>query len=120
MNVWKWLPWMCLSAVAAAGDLALRIVPAVPGGELKLNGAPLKNADGESWTVTRLSCLVSGAALRRPDGSWLEQEDGPAWLNAATGWRRSSSPTRTKTMWGRWGICGRACARRSMPGPSPA
>ncbi|MBV6499189.1 MAG: hypothetical protein CJBNEKGG_01640 [Prosthecobacter sp.] len=85
MNVWKWLPWMCLSSVATAGDLSLRIIPCVPAGELKLNGAPLQNTAGESWTVTRLSYLVSGAALRCKDGSWLELEGGPAWLNAATG-----------------------------------
>jgi cytochrome c peroxidase len=84
MNVWKWLPWMCLSSVATAGDLTLRIIPAVPAGELRLNGTPVKNTDGETWTVTRLSYLVSGAALRRVDGTWLELQDEPAWLNAAT------------------------------------
>lgn len=85
MNAWRWLSWMCFSTVAAAGDLSLRIVPAVSGAGLKMNGAPASGTAGESWTVTRLSYLVSGAALRRKDGAWLELRDGPAWLNAATG-----------------------------------
>lgn len=85
MKVWNWLSWMCLSTVASAGDLSLRLLPAVSEDELKLNGAPHRNAVGESWTVTRLSYLVSGVALQHSDGSWLELKEEPAWLNAATG-----------------------------------
>lgn len=85
MKVWNWLSWMCLSTVASAGDLSLRLLPVVSGEKLKLNGTPQRNAEGESWTVTRLSYLVSGTALRRGDGSWLELPEEPAWLNAATG-----------------------------------
>lgn len=85
MKVWNWLSWMCLSTVASAGDLSLRLLPTISEEELKLNGTAHSNADGESWTVTRLSYLVSGTSLRRSDGSWLEPKEEPAWLNAATG-----------------------------------
>lgn len=85
MKVWNWFSWMCLSTVASAGDLSLRLLPTVSGEELNLNGTAHINADGESWTVTRLSYLVSGTSLRRSDGSWLEPNEEPAWLNAATG-----------------------------------
>ncbi len=85
MKVWNWLSWTCLCTVAAAGDLSLRLLPAVSGEALKMNGTPHSNADAESWTVTRLSYFVSGTALRRKDGSWLEPKADPAWLNAATG-----------------------------------
>ena len=85
MKVWNWLSWTCLCTVAAAGDLSLRLFPSVSGEELRMNGTPHGNTDGESWTVTRLSYLVSGTALRRKDGSWLEPKEDTAWLNAATG-----------------------------------
>jgi len=55
----------------------------------KFNGAPLaldslryQNAAGETLSVTRLSYLLSGFALQREDGVWVEAPDQFAWMDA--------------------------------------
>jgi cytochrome c peroxidase len=55
----------------------------------KFNGAPLlldslryQNAAGETLSVTRLSYLLSGFALQREDGLWVEAPDQYAWMDA--------------------------------------
>lgn len=39
---------------------------------------------GESFSITRASCLLSGFSLQRSDGSWLELPSQVAWLDATT------------------------------------
>jgi cytochrome c peroxidase len=55
----------------------------------KFNGEPLlldslryENAAGETLSVTRLSYLLSGFALQRQDGVWVEMPDQYAWMDA--------------------------------------
>jgi len=67
---------------AAGQELRLEIVPMASGQVLRLN-EPL--APGIAARVTRLDCLLSGLALQRQDGSWLESQDWFAYLSAATG-----------------------------------
>jgi hypothetical protein len=43
----------------------------------------------------------------------------PGWQTSWTGWRRSSSLTRTKTTSARWPPCGRGWRRRSIAAASP-
>lgn len=38
---------------------------------------------GERYSVTRMSCLLSGFALQRADGTWLDLPATVAWLDAA-------------------------------------
>ncbi len=54
------------------------------------NGEPLlldslryQNAAGETLSFTRVSYLLSGFALERDDGVWVEVPDQDAWLDAA-------------------------------------
>jgi cytochrome c peroxidase len=58
--------------------------------EHRHNGEPLqldslKNElpTGETYSIDRLSYLVSGFALRQEDGSWLEVPNGIAWIDAS-------------------------------------
>lgn len=85
-----------LAAMSSA--LLLMAGHAVPGATLEVvvrhsfNGAPLlldslryRNAAGETLSVTRLSYLLSGFAVEREDGTWLEIPDQYAWMDAARG-----------------------------------
>ena len=69
---------------------------AAPGAVLEIamrhtcNGDPLlldslryQNAAGETVSFTRLSYLLSGFALEREDGVWLEVPNRSAWMDAA-------------------------------------
>ena len=57
-------------------------------GPLLLDSLRNTTAAGESFSVTRASYLLSGFALQRADGSWLEMKDAFAWMDAAK--RRTS------------------------------
>ena len=55
---------------------------------LKVSGAPLQPASlryqtsaGETFSITRVSYLVSDFALQRNDGSWLALSNSVAWLD---------------------------------------
>ena len=40
-----------------------------------------QNSAGESLSIPRVSYLLSGFALERPDGSWLELTNHVAWMD---------------------------------------
>lgn len=70
----------CIPGRGGAQALRLHIHPTTAGKEWGLNEPlPGKNAP----RVTRLDFLLSGLALRRQDGSWLESQDWYASLSAA-------------------------------------
>ncbi|MDI1311529.1 MbnP family protein [Prosthecobacter sp.] len=71
-----------LTLGAAGQDLHLEIVPMVDGQVLRLN-EPLGLAVAAQ--VTRLDCLLSGLALQKQDGTWLESQDWFAYLSTAEG-----------------------------------
>ena len=81
-------PWlgmlvaMMVSQTVWGQELRMEVVPMVNGSALRLN-EPL--APAVAARVTRLDCLLSGLALKRPDGTWLESQDWFAYLSAATG-----------------------------------
>ena len=77
------LTFLVLSAVANAADLELRVTPAFQGSPLFLDSLRYQLPSGESISVSRLSMLLSGFALQRTDGSWLELPRQYAWLDAA-------------------------------------
>ena len=72
-----------LPQLAAAARLEVAIEPIFQGEPLRLDALRYKNAAGETLSVTRLSYLLGGFALERPDGSWLEFPGFHAWLDAA-------------------------------------
>ncbi|OYW75943.1 MAG: hypothetical protein B7Z37_11120 [Verrucomicrobia bacterium 12-59-8] len=83
---WSWVVVSCgiwlLLLPAAAQELRLEIVPMADGQALRLN-EPL--APGLAVRLTRMDFLLSGLALQRQDGTWLESQDWFAYLSAATG-----------------------------------
>ena len=78
--------FICIKA--SAFTLEINIRPAFNGQPLQLDSLRYQNAAGESLSITRLSYLLSGFALERADGSWLELTNQIAWMDAAQ--RRSS------------------------------
>jgi len=78
-----WAMWMWMLALPASGqDLQLQIVPMVKGQALRLD-EPMAVAGAVQ--VTRLDCLLSGLALQKEDGTWMESKDWFAYLSAGAG-----------------------------------
>ncbi|HEY2951332.1 MAG TPA: MbnP family protein, partial [Verrucomicrobiae bacterium] len=71
-----------------AVSLEIELRHSFDGQPLVLNSLRYKNARNETLSVTRLSYLLSGFALERPDGTWVELADHYAWMDAAQ--RRTS------------------------------
>ena len=68
---------------ASATTLELTIRPVFNGAPLLLDSLRYQNAAGETLSVTRLSYLLSGFALEREDGTWIDLQALYAWLDAA-------------------------------------
>lgn len=64
---------------AVAGNLKLEIQHRYDGKRLSLNS--LSYQAGDTFSVTRLSYLLSGFALSTPDGEWLELPDQYAFID---------------------------------------
>ncbi|MDB6004434.1 MAG: hypothetical protein JWR15_1421, partial [Prosthecobacter sp.] len=73
--------WMGMPA-AWGQELRLEVVPVVNGGALRLNESLSPAVKAQ---VTRLDCLLSGLALQRLDGTWVESRDWFAYLSVAAG-----------------------------------
>lgn len=73
--------WL-LTLAAVGQDMQLEIVPMVNGQALRLNEP---QAQAGTTQVTRLDCLLSGLALQKQDGTWLESQDWFAYLSTAAG-----------------------------------
>ena len=71
--------WLLLLP-ASGQELRLEVLPVANGQALRLNEPLAAGA-----RVTRLDFLLSGLALRRQDGTWLESRDWFAYLSAAAG-----------------------------------
>ena len=74
---------------ARAVTLHLHVNHAAAGAPLILDSLRYKARTGETFSVTRASYLLSGFALKRADGTWLEIEDSIAWMDATR--RRSDA-----------------------------
>ena len=67
---------------AGAVPVDIRIRPVAVGQPLLLDSLRYAKSGEEKFSVSRLSYLVSGLALQRPDGTWVEPEFEVAWLDA--------------------------------------
>ena len=67
---------------AAAASLEITVRNTFNGELLLLDSLRYENAKKENLSVTRLSMLLSGFALEREDGRWVEIADQYAWLDA--------------------------------------
>ncbi len=65
-----------------AVPLDIRIRPVAFGQPLLLDSLRYEKSGNETFSVSRLSYLVSGLAFQRPDGSWVKPELQAAWLDA--------------------------------------
>src|SRR5437867_1407616 len=68
------------SAVYGAG-LQLEITPKVAGEALQPASLRYQTTAGETFSITRVSYLLSDFALQRADGSWLEFSNSVAWFD---------------------------------------
>lgn len=67
---------------ASGQDLQLEIEPVAQSRALRLD-EPLREMDAAR--ITRLDCLLSGVALQKKDGTWLESKDWFSYLSVAGG-----------------------------------
>jgi cytochrome c peroxidase len=74
---------------ARAVTLHLHVNHVADGAPLILDSLRYPAKTGETFSVTRASYLLSGFALKKADGTWLEIEDSIAWMDAAR--RRSDA-----------------------------
>ena len=75
---------IALSACGASGSaLEIAVRHTFGDGPLLLDSLRYQNAAGETLSVTRLSYLLSGFAVEREDGVWVEIADRHAWMDAA-------------------------------------
>jgi len=77
-------PAACFFALTAnilAATLQIEITPKVSGENLQPASFRYQTAAGETYSITRVSYLVSDFALQRSDGSWLELSNSVAWLD---------------------------------------
>lgn len=78
--------WLCAAGSGARGaTLEIRITPKYSGEPIQLNSLRYRNADRETFSISRVSYVLSGFALQRCDGSWLEVTNRVAWLDAEQG-----------------------------------
>ncbi len=82
-----WLTHCC-----GAASLELSIRHTFNGEPLQLDAVRYQNAAGEAFSITRASCLLSGFALERGDGSWLEFSNTVAWMDVEKGRVSASVP----------------------------
>jgi cytochrome c peroxidase len=65
-----------------AANLEITIAPVFNGEPLRLDSLRYQNSAGETLSVTRLSYLISGFAVEREDGQWIELPECVAWMDA--------------------------------------
>jgi cytochrome c peroxidase len=62
-------------------SLLIEITPKISGELLQSTSLRYETYAKEAFSITRLSYLLSGFALQRPDGSWLELTNQIAWFD---------------------------------------
>ena len=70
--------------VARSAVLEITVDTVFNGEPLRLDSLRYENAAAETLSVTRLSYLLTGFAVEREDGQWLEFPASTSWLDAAT------------------------------------
>jgi cytochrome c peroxidase len=83
------LLWLLLAPAAQGARLEIAIQHSFAGEALRLDSLRYRNAAGETLSFTRLSYLLSGFALEKSDGGWVELPWQVAWIDA--GQRRQTA-----------------------------
>jgi hypothetical protein len=69
------------STLAVPATLTIEIAPQFADEAIQPDSLRYQNSAGESFSITRLSYLLSDFALERVDGSWLELSNQVAWMD---------------------------------------
>lgn len=80
---WAAVMGACVALMLSAAlgqEVRLEVVPVAKGQALRLNEGLAASA-----RISRLDCLLSGLALQKRDGTWLESQDWFAYLSMASG-----------------------------------
>ena len=84
-GVWSFLDvWILMfgfSWSAGAATLQIQITPKCNGEAVQPSSLRYQTSAGETFSITRVSYLLSDFALQRDDGSWLEISNSVAWLD---------------------------------------
>ena len=67
--------------MALGASLEIQIAPKFSGEPIQPDSLRYQTSAGETFSITRVSYLLSGFALQRADGSWLELTNEVAWLD---------------------------------------
>ena len=76
--------WLILCR-ASAGSLEVRMTPRVGGETLQTASLRYRTSAGESYSITRVSYLLSDFGLQRQDGTWQDVPNSFAWMDAELG-----------------------------------
>lgn len=79
------LLWLTQHARGAESEVTVSIAPRFRGEPLVFDQLRCTNTAGQALTVTRLDMLLSGVAVRRANGSWLEKHHWYAFISAREG-----------------------------------
>ncbi len=79
------LLWLTQRARGAESEVTVSIEPRFRGEPLVFDQLRCTNAAGQSLAVTRLDFLLSGIAVRRTNGTWLEKHYWFAFLSGRAG-----------------------------------
>jgi len=66
---------------SSAATLEMQITPKVLGENLQPSSFRYQTSTGETFSITRVSYLVSDFGLQRNDGKWLEMTNAVAWMD---------------------------------------
>src|SRR5690349_2757154 len=80
---------LLIATNAQAGTMHVDIAPRVGGEPLLLDSLRYQLPSGETYSITRFSYLLSGFALEKKTGGWVELPGQVAWFDAVT--RRNSA-----------------------------
>jgi cytochrome c peroxidase len=71
----------CFLGSVSAATLQIEITPKVSGENLQPASLRYQSSGGETFSITRVSYLLSEFGLQRNDGSWLELSNPVAWFD---------------------------------------
>ena len=71
----------CIGTPVVGATLEIHITPKVSGDVLQPASFRYQTSAGETFSITRVSYVVSDFELQRDDGSWLEFSNSVAWLD---------------------------------------
>lgn len=79
------LSWPAQQTHGAESEVTVSLAPHFHGSPLVFDELRTTNSAGQAFAITRLDLLLSGIAVRRTNGTWLEKHHWFAFINAREG-----------------------------------